>query len=176
MTVRADAPRPRAARHHPDRVMIRRPRARDACPMATVSTRRGAPLVLLLVAALGVAACGESKQDKAQKKVCSARADISKQVNELKSLTPATATIDGVRQNVNAIQDDLKSITSAQGTLNDQRKSEVKAATDQFTAKLQTIVQQALKSLSLSDARTQLQAAVSDLASAYSSSLGKIDC
>jgi methylthioribose-1-phosphate isomerase len=144
--------------------------------MATVSTRRGAPLVLLLVAALGVAACGESKQDKAQKKVCSARADISKQVNELKSLTPTTATVDGVRQNINAIQNDLKDIASARGTLNDKRRTQVKAATDQFTAKLQSIVQQAVKSLSLADAKTQLQAAVGDLASAYSSSLGKIDC
>jgi Tfp pilus assembly protein PilP len=144
--------------------------------MAFASPRHRASVVLLLVAVLGVGACGESKQEKAQKTVCSARADISKQVNELKSLTPTTATVDGVRQNVNAIQDDLKDIASAQGTLSDQRRSQVKAATDQFTAQLQSIVQQALKSLSLSDARTQLQAAVSDLASAYSSSLGKIDC
>jgi chromosome segregation ATPase len=145
--------------------------------MAIASALRRAPLVLLVIAAVGVAGCGgESKQDKAQKQVCSARADISKQVNELKSLTPTTATIDGVRQNVTAIQDDLKDIASAQGTLSDQRRSEVKAATDQFTAQLQTLVQQALRSLSLADAKTQLQAAVSDLASAYSSSLGKIDC
>jgi hypothetical protein len=166
----------RVARHHPDRVMIRHPRAREALPMAFASPRHRASVALLLVAVLGVGACGESKQEKAQKKVCSARADISKQVNELKSLTPTTATVDGVRQNVNAIQDDLKDIASARGTLSDKRRSEVKAATDQFTAKLQSIVQQAVKSLSLSDARTQLQAAVSDLASAYSSSLGKIDC
>jgi chromosome segregation ATPase len=144
--------------------------------MATVSTRRGAPLVLLLVAALGVAACGESDSAKAQKKVCSARTDISKQVDELKSLTPTTATIDGVRQNVSAIQDDLKDIASARGTLKGERRAQVKAATDQFTAKLQSVVQQAVKSLSLADAKTQLQAAVGDLAAAYSSSLGKIDC
>jgi chromosome segregation ATPase len=142
-----------------------------------MTTVRRAPLALLLVAALAVAACGgESKQQKAQKQVCSARADINKQVNELKSLTATTATVDGVRQNVNAIQDDLKDITSAQGTLNDERKAQVKAATQQFTAELQSIVQQAVKSLSLADAKTQLQAAVTDLASAYSSSLGKIDC
>src|SRR6478735_6887549 len=125
--------------------------------MATVSALRRAPLVLLLIAAVGVAGCGESKQEKAQKQVCSARADISKQVNELKGLTPTTATVDGVRQNVNAIQDDLKDIASAQGTLSDQRRTEVKAATDQFTTQLQTIVQQAVKSLSLADAKTQLQ-------------------
>ena len=145
--------------------------------MATVfALRRTLLAVLLAVAALGVAACGESDQEKAQKKVCSARADINKQVNELKSLTPTTATIDGVRQNVNAIQNDLKDIASAQGTLNDERKAQVKSATDQFTSQLQSIVQQAVKSLSLSDAKTQLQAAVSNLASAYSNSLGKIDC
>ena len=155
------------------------PRARDPAWMVSVSvprSRRRAALALLLSAALGLAACGESDQEKAQNKVCDARADISKQVDEIKSLTPATATVDGVRQNVNAIQDDLKDIASAQGTLSDERRAQVKSATDQFTQQLSSIVQQALRSLSLSDARTQLQSAVSDLASAYSSSLGKIDC
>jgi chromosome segregation ATPase len=148
----------------------------EAWPMAILAALRRAPLPVLLVTALVVAGCGESKQEKAQKQVCNARADINKQVNELKSLTPTTATIDGVRQNVNQIQDDLKDITSAQGTLNDERKAQVKAATDQFTTQLSSIVQQAVQSLSLADAKTQLQSAVSDLASAYSNSLGKIDC
>ena len=155
------------------------PRARESASMVSVSvsrSRRRAALALLLTAALGLAACGESDQEKAQKQVCDARADISKQVDEIKTLTPATATVDGVRQNVNAIQDSLKDIASARGTLSDERRAQVKAATDQFTQRLSTIVQEALRSLSLADARTQLQSAVSDLASAYSSSLGKIDC
>jgi hypothetical protein len=156
--------------------MLDDPGTEDPCAMAASAALRRAPLVLLLVTVLGVGACGESKQEKAQKQVCNARADISKQVNELKSLTPTTATVDGVRQNVNAIQDDLKDIVNAQGTLNDERKAQVKAATDQFTSQLQSIVQQAVKSLSLADAKTQLQSAVSNLATAYSSSLGKIDC
>jgi chromosome segregation ATPase len=159
--------------------MIDHPRAREAARMASLSvltSRRRAALVLLLSAALGLAACGESDQEKAQKQVCDARADISKQVDEIKSLTPATATVDGVRQNVNAIQDDLKDIVNAQKTLSDDRRQQVKSATDQFTQQLSSIVQQALRSLSVSDAKTQLQSAVSDLASAYSSSLGKIDC
>ena len=143
---------------------------------ATRSPRRRASVALLLVAALGIAACGESDQDKAQKKVCTARANIAKQVDELKSLTPATATIDGVRGNVTAIQDNLKDIASAQGTLSPDRRARVKSATDQFTARLQTIVQQAVQSLSLSDARTQLQAAVTDLVRAYRDTLATIDC
>jgi hypothetical protein len=166
----------RVRRHHPDRVMLDHPRTEEPCPMATFASLRRAPLALLLVAVVGVAGCGQSKQEKAQKQVCNARADISKQVNELKGLTATTATVDGVRQNVNQIQDDLKDIASAQGTLNDERKAQVKAATDQFTTQLQSIVQQAVQSLSLSDAKTQLQSAVSDLATAYSNSLGKIDC
>jgi len=139
-------------------------------------SRRRAALALLLSAALGLAACGESDQEKAQKQVCDARANISKQVDEIKSLTPATATVDGVRQNVNSIQDSLKDIVNAEKTLSDDRRQQVKAATDQFTQQLSSIVQQAVRSLSLSDASAQLQSAVSDLASAYSSSLGKIDC
>ena len=146
-------------------------------PSVSVSrSGRRAALALMLSAALGLAACGESDQEKAQQQVCDARADISKQVDEIKALTPATATVDGVRQNVNAIQDDLKDIVNAQDTLSDDRRQQVKAATDQFTQQLSSIVQQALRSLSLSDAQAQLQSAVSDLASAYSSSLGKIDC
>ena len=58
---------------------------------------------------LAVAACGDAKssQEKAQNQVCDARADIQKQVNELTSLTFSTATTDGVKKNLQAIQKDL---------------------------------------------------------------------
>ena len=134
-------------------------------------------LVLLLVSAVVLAACGgQSQSEKAQTTVCDARADIGKQVNALKALTPATATVNGVRANVNAIQDDLRKIVDAQSTLSDDRRAQVKAATDQFTARVSDLVQQATKSLTLRDAATQLRAAVGDLATAYSQSIGKIDC
>jgi hypothetical protein len=132
---------------------------------------------LAVAAALVLAACGgESDQEKAQSSVCDARADIAKQVNELKALTPATASVNGVRANINAIQDDLRKIVDAQGTLSEDRRAQVKAATDQFTARVTQLVQEATKSLTLEDAATRLRAAVSDLATAYSQSIGKIDC
>lgn len=135
------------------------------------------PIALLLAfAALAVAGCGESDQEKAQKQVCSARADISKQVDELKGLTLATASVDGVRQNVDAIQKDLKDIADAQGTLSDDRKAQVKAATDQFRTEVTQIANGVKGSLSLSEAKTQLQTAAQNLASAYAASLGKLDC
>jgi Tfp pilus assembly protein PilP len=133
-------------------------------------------LVLVLSAALILAACGESEQDKAQKRVCSARADIGKRVNELKALTPATATVDGVRARVDAIQEDLRKIVDAQDALNGDRRAKVKAATDRFTARVASLVQQAASSLSLRDAATRLRAAAGDLATAYAGSLGRIDC
>ncbi len=134
-------------------------------------------LALVVAAGLVLAACGgESDQEKAQKTVCDARADIGKQVNELKALTPATASVNGVRANINAIQDDLRKIVDAQSTLSDDRRAQVKAATDQFTARVAQLVQEATRSLTLEDAATRLRAAVSDLATAYSQSIGKIDC
>jgi len=81
-----------------------------------------------------------------------------------------------VRANINAIQDDLRKIVDAQGTLSEDRRAQVKAATDQFTARVTQLVQEATKSLTLEDAATRLRAAVSDLATAYSQSIGKIDC
>jgi len=134
-------------------------------------------LVVVVVVAAVVAACGgQSDQEKAQSTVCDARADIGKQVNELKALTPATASVNGVRANIDAIQDDLRKIVDAQSTLSDQRRAQVKAATDQFTARVTQLVREATTSLTLKDAATRLRAAVSDLATAYSQSIGKIDC
>ena len=86
-----------------------------------------AVLLLLAAAVVGLTACGQSSQDKAKSQVCDARADISKQVNELKGLTLSTATVDGVKKNVQAIQDDLGKIKDAQGNLNADRKKQVQA-------------------------------------------------
>jgi hypothetical protein len=138
---------------------------------------RAAPLLIVLLAALAVAACGgESKADKAQKQVCDARASISKQVDELKGLTATTATVSGVKENVSAIRSDLKKITSAQGDLSDERRAEVKAATDKFVASVSSIVQGLTSNLSLSEARTRLTQAAQELRASYADTLGGIDC
>jgi Tfp pilus assembly protein PilP len=139
---------------------------------------RPSPLLagLLLIAALALSACGQSKADKAQKQVCDARADISKQVDELKGLTLSTATIDGVKENVSAIQADLKKIADAQGTLSQDRRAQIKAATDQFVTSVKSIAQGLTSNLSLENARSQLAAAGKTLGAAYADSLGKIDC
>jgi uncharacterized protein YhaN len=139
-----------------------------------MSTRVG---VAVAVATVALAGCGgESQSQKAQKSVCDARADISRQVDELKGLTVATASVDGVRQNLDAIQKDLRQIADARPTLRESRRAEVKAATDKFTSSMADIVQGLTSNLSLSAAGPQLQAAAQSLRTAYADSLGKIDC
>ena len=133
-------------------------------------------LLALVAVALVLAACGESKQDKAMKSVCNARADISKQIDHLKSLTPTTATIEGVQSSLTSIGKDLSTIKDAQGNLSGDRKAQIQKATEQFSAQVQSITSQAVKSLSLGDAQAQLTAALQQLASAFQQTLKPIDC
>jgi uncharacterized protein YjbJ (UPF0337 family) len=133
-------------------------------------------LLLALVAALALGACGESKEDKAKSAVCDARADISKQVDKLKGLTVSTVTIDGVQESLKAIRSDLSKIKDAQGDLSSDRRQQVEDANKAFTSQVQSIVGSVGKSTSLSDAKAQLTSAVQDLAAAYQQSFARVDC
>ncbi len=134
------------------------------------------PLVLVLLASLALAACGKSKEDKAMSSVCDARADISKQIDHLKGLTIGTATVDDVQNSVKAIGDDLTKIKDAQGDLSGSRKQQVQDANAKFSSQVKEIASTAGRSLSLSNAKTQLQSALTQLANAYKTTLGPIDC
>jgi hypothetical protein len=130
--------------------------------------------VVMLVFALG--ACGESDEEKAQNKVCDAKADIGKQVNELKSLTPATVTSDGVTQNLDAIKTDLKDISDAQPDLSSDRRSEAEAATKAFTSSVEGIAGQLGSSLSAADAKAQVVTALDQLATSYQKAFAPLNC
>ena len=87
---------------------------------------------VLAAAGLALAACGQSAEDNAQAQVCDARADIQKQVDELRGLTITTASVDGVKSNLNAIKADLGKIKDAQGRLSDDRRPEVQSALNEL--------------------------------------------
>jgi uncharacterized protein YjbJ (UPF0337 family) len=133
-------------------------------------------LLLALVAALVLGACGESKEDKAKSAVCDARSDISKQVDKLKGLTVSTVTIDGVQESLKAIRSDLSKIKDAQGDLSSDRRQQVEDANKAFTSQVQSVVGSVGRSTSLSDAKAQLTSAVQDLAAAYQQSFARVDC
>src|SRR3954454_8415463 len=97
-------------------------------------------LPLLLVALVGIGACGgDSKSDKAMANVCAARADIQKQVDGLKGLTVTTATTSQVTDGLQAIRDDLATIRSSREDLSDDRRKDVQAANDEFKGQVQEI-------------------------------------
>ena len=133
-------------------------------------------ILVLVAAALALAACGESTQDKAQTQVCDARADIQRQVSDLSSLTLATASVDGVQSKLKAIRSSLQKIADAQGDLNAERKQQVQAANQAFRTQLSSIVSGLGNNLSLATAATKLKDAASKLADSYRQTLGRVDC
>jgi hypothetical protein len=133
-------------------------------------------LLIAVLTALGLGACGESKQDKAKTTVCDARADISKQVDQLKGLTVSTVTVDGVQNSLKAISSNLSKIKDAQGDLSGNRRQQVQDATKTFTSQLQSIAGSVGKSTSLSEAKAQLTSALQQLGDAYKQSFARVDC
>ena len=130
--------------------------------------------VVMLVFALG--ACGESDEEKAQNTVCNAKADIGEQVDELKGLTAATVTSDGVTQNLDAIKADLKDISDAQSDLSSDRRSEAEAAAKAFTSSVEEIGSQLGSSLSAADAKAQVVTALNQLAASYQKAFAPLNC
>ena len=135
---------------------------------------RSVLVVALLLLALG--ACGESDEEKAVNTVCDARDGIANQVDELSSLTPATVTTDEVTQNLDAIQNDLSDIADAQSDLSDDRRSEVEAATNEFTSSIKTVASDLGTSLSASDAKAQVVTALQQLQASYKKAFASLDC
>jgi hypothetical protein len=132
---------------------------------------------IALTVALGLAACGgESAEERAQKQVCSARADIKKQVDELKSTTISTASLDGVQQNLQAIGKSLSTMAGAQKDLKGDRKQDVQAATQAFKTEVASVGRELVTSLSAADAKQQIQTALQGLATSYRKALAPIDC
>jgi uncharacterized protein YoxC len=138
----------------------------------------GSRLLVLVLLSIAVAAagCGESDEEKAQNQVCDARDDIQTQIDELSNLTVATATVDGIKENLNAIQDDLQDIADAEGDLNEERRQQVASANKEFTAQLESIASGLTSNLSLSGAGQKLQDATQELASSYKQTFATVDC
>lgn len=108
--------------------------------------------------------------------VCDARDDMANQVDELKSLTPATVTTDAVTQNLDAIQNDLNDVADAQSDLSDDRRSEVEAATKEFTSSVKAVANDLGTSLSASDAKAQVVTALQQLEASYQKAFAPLNC
>jgi chromosome segregation ATPase len=135
-------------------------------------------LSALVIAFMGgaLAGCGESKQDKAKKAVCSARSEIEKSINNLRSLTLTTASVDGIKNDISSIQTNLKKMVDNQKELASDRKDKVTSGTQAFGQQLKSIAGGLTSNLSLSNAASQVKTAGTSLQSAYTSALAPINC
>ena len=153
----------------------------------------GVRSALLAIAAVTIAlalgACGDSSDETpastgastgdaaaAQTTVCNARDDIGKQVDELKSLTPATVSRGAVTESIAAITKDLNTISSAQGSLSGERRSELEAANKEFKAAVKKTAGQVVSSVTASDAKASLVSALQELGTSYQETFASLDC
>jgi hypothetical protein len=142
--------------------------------------RTACSALAVVVLALALGACGESDgesdEEKAQKTVCDARDDIGKQVDDLKSLTPATVTADAVVENLDKIDKDLNAMDDARSDLSSDRRSEVEAANKEFESSVEGIASDLGSSLSASDAKAGIVTALQQLAGSYQKSFAPLNC
>ena len=141
--------------------------------------RKACSALAVVMLALALGACGdsgESDEEQAQKTVCDARDDIGKQVDDLKSLTPATVTADAVVQNLDAIDKDLNAMNDARSDLSSDRRSEVEAANKEFESSVEGIASDLGSSLSASDAKAGIVTALQQLAASYQKAFAKLNC
>jgi len=130
----------------------------------------------VLLVSIAAAGCGESSEDKAQTTVCNARASISKQVDQLKAMTPATFTTAAASKSLSAIRSDLKDIADAQGDLADDRRQQVQQANQEFAGKVRDTLTQVFRSTSGADAKNQVTGALQQLATTYKQTYARVDC
>ncbi len=132
--------------------------------------------LLAVLAVVALSACGESKEDKALAAVCSAKDDIGKQVDALKSITPETFTTEKVQTSLNAIHQDVKQIGDQLPVLKDEVQSQAQSANDEFKSQLSTVAVSLGKSLSLGEGKEQVKSAASELVTAYQQAFASLDC
>jgi len=70
-------------------------------------------IVTLLIATLGLTACGESSSEKATKQVCSATKEIQTQIKKLETLPISSSFPTEVKASVEAIDKSVKKIEEA---------------------------------------------------------------
>ena len=143
---------------------------------------RPAIIALVPAAALALGGCGESSQEKASAQVCSARAEISTQINKLEHLTISTSLLTEAKTSVEAIGKSVTKIKEAAPNLEPAVKEQVEAGTKSFQVELASIgvSTSAAKAgniaSALASAEPAVKAALSGLATSYKKAYSSLKC
>ena len=141
-------------------------------------TVRVAPalMTVLAIVLLALSGCGESAQAKANKQVCAARSDISKQIRTLTGLTLSSGSASTAKASFEAIGSDVNQIKGLQPKLDSARKRAVEAATHEFVTRVGAIASALTAKLSAANAAAQFKSSLGQLAEAYNQTLASLSC
>ena len=140
-------------------------------------TRPRTIVILALLSAALLVACGESEEEKAQDRVCDMRADIEKRVDDLAGLTITTASIEDVTNNLKAIRDDLETIAAERGDLAPEQRDAVEQAANNFRSELETVGKDVVSgTASGEEAGARIGSALDQLAQSFRKAYGPVDC
>jgi hypothetical protein len=132
---------------------------------------------IVLASGALLVACGESDEEKAQDRVCDARADIQKRVDDLASLTVTSVSIDRVTNNLEAIGNDLEKIAAEREDLAPDQREAVEEAGRQFRSDLEATARDFVSGAATGEeAGARIGAALDDLAKSFRDAYGPIDC
>lgn len=144
---------------------------------------RTTAVVVLAIGALGFAACGESSEEKATKKVCSATGEISAQLRKLQTLPISSSFPSEAKSSVEAISASVGKIREAAPDLEAARKDEVNAANSTFQHEIATITRSVASAsassnlqAALKSAEPQIRASLNTLVSNYKKTFEALKC
>jgi len=142
---------------------------------------RSAGVAVLSTIVLGLAACGESSEEKAKKQVCAATSDITAQVKKLETLPISPSLPAEVTKGAEAIDKSVGEIKSAAPKLPTANKEEFEAATRTFQLELAALVATAVSSstsgeAALKSAEPKIKASLTKLETDYKKAFEGLKC
>jgi hypothetical protein len=149
-------------------------------PMFSTSSKPAA-MAALSVIVLGLAACGESSEEKAKKQACAATSEISKQIQKLETLPISSSFGTEVKTSGEAIDKSVGEIKKAAPNLATANKEEFEAATKKFQLELASLIATTVSSstsgeAALKSAEPKIKASLSTLATDYKKAFEALKC
>jgi hypothetical protein len=130
--------------------------------------RRSSAVAVLLFVPLGLAACGESSEEKADKQVCSAVSEIQTQIKKLEGLSISSSFPTEAKTSVEAIDKSVGKIKEAAPKISSARKEEIETANKAFQTEIASVTASVVSATKSSNLEAALKAAAPRIKSALS--------
>ena len=142
---------------------------------------RSVGIAALSVVVWGLAACGESSEEKATKQACAATKEIKTQVKKLETLPISSSFVAEVKTSAEAISKCVGEIKSAATKLPAANKEEFDSATRTFQIELVSLIATTVKSstsgeAALKSAEPEIKASLSKLEASYKKAYEGLGC